>query len=48
MHYPIQDSQYQFDPHGDIEDNIGDNKEHDDDKETIEMKEDREALTTEH
>ena len=36
-----------FDPHGEIEDLNGDNEDHDEDGEIIDMKLEKEALTTE-
>ena len=36
-----------FDPHGEIEDFNGDNEDHDENEDTIEMNENKEALITE-
>ena len=47
IHYPTQDSWYLLDPCGEIEENIGDNEDHDDDKDDTKMEENIIALITE-
>ena len=47
IHYPTQDSWYLLDPCGEIEENIGDNEDHDDDEDDTKMEENIIALITE-